>query len=797
MTPELAKSIFLQKANQPAQPMQPPMMQQPLSSPLEERIGKSLSRPRLGIEDLLKTIDDTAQSPFVSEEAEQRAAKTQGQKVLGSTLENSDPDKIVTMATDDPEKVDPSLKGIYSANPDIAKTIAGIVKLQEDSQSTKLLKSLVDEKTTPADARKEVAEFFNTGDQVPVWADVALAIGLDLLDPKTGSGTLLGDISSAGKEGLKAAKAARGRTDTMNKLAFGIYRENKKNRQTLSVQLAKSIGDDKSAARKLGMELAKFYQNQYKITLKEATDKANAIEGAINTLSSDQKKLAAPIISKYPNAFKDVKTEDVTMTLYGLLKSQGLKLEDVADATNISPQDFTISDPATFERYKTAFPKAFEDQEYKEGKNYKVKGFFDKSRPADQLAMTNIISVTPSIGGSDSITRLITRRSEIRDAIKIAEGRGEDTTELSEQLTNIQGAIDNQSTRKTPQSYVFADGMMVAAGEGAAGAYAASDAVQKANELGKQGSSLASAYGLADGLMRSLASGETPNDNVGVLSRVGKFSKGVKGQFTALYNSFGDNRSDSQDDYTSGTITSAMTGNTQAAVTDAGLGDSKYTVGQVFKQLEKMANGNAEIQSQLMSFAYALAGSRETGKLTDKDVAAALVTFGGGDIADGKWFANADTLVTGINQALTTATNDYAIRYNTVHQSSKNIKYLKDVEELSQDEIDERTNFSLNDFLKANQGIREGLNERVIFDPSGADGTQLVKMQSLDKYRGDGAGNIPSSSDEFTQAQLNDFRVIDRAQELFSGNRQGLETLLKKFDDDTLRAYQKYKRGQE
>ena len=163
MTPELAKSIFLQKANQPAQPMQPPMMQQPLSSPLEERIGKSLSRPRLGIEDLLKTIDDTAQSPFVSEEAEQRAAKTQGQKVLGPTLEDADPDKIVTMATDDPEKVDPSLKGIYGANPDIAKTLAGIVKLQEDSQSTKLLKKLVDEETTPTDARKEVAEFFNTG----------------------------------------------------------------------------------------------------------------------------------------------------------------------------------------------------------------------------------------------------------------------------------------------------------------------------------------------------------------------------------------------------------------------------------------------------------------------------------------------------------------------------------------------------------------------------------------------------------------------------------------------------------
>ena len=201
-------------------------------------------------------------------------------------------------------------------------------------------------------------------------------------------------------------------------------------------------------------------------------------------------------------------------------------------------------------------------------------------------------------------------------------------------------------------SYVFADGQMVAAGEGAAGAYAASEAIEKANALGKQGNALASAFGLADGLMRSLSSGDTPGDNVGVLARLGKYTGGVKGQLTALYNTYGDNASDNQSSYTSGSITSAMSGSTERAVSESGFGNSKYTVGQVFKSLEKMAKGNTELQSQLMSFAYALAGSRETGKLTDKDVAAALITFGGGDIAEGKWFANADVLVTGINQAL-------------------------------------------------------------------------------------------------------------------------------------------------
>lgn len=747
--------------------MDVPFRQEPISSPLESRIGKSLSTRTLGIEDLIRSADDTADAPFASNEAQNTAAKSLGQQIFGQEEVNADADEISKLATNNRDDVPDSLKDVYDKNTNISQILGAVVKLQNDSESTKLLKSLVDEKTTPADARKEVADFFNTGDEVPVWADVALAIGLDLLDPKTGTGTFFGDAASAGKAGLAAAKAGKGRSDAMNKLAFGIYREDKKNRQTLSVQLAKSIGDDKEAAQKLRMDFAKFFQTQEKINETEASNKAAKVISTLGLLDKDQKKAAYPIVSRLliKGALDGVSTEDVPAHVFGMLKSGGLKLETIADAKNIVESSITISDENQFNMYKQAFPSFFKNIEFRQGKTYRIDGFSDKSAPAGELAMTNIIGVSPSIGGQDAITRLITRRAEIRDAIKIAETNNEDTTELNEELTNIQGAIANQSTRKTPQSYVFADGMMVAAGEGAAGAYAAADAVSKANELGKQGSSLASAYGLADGLMRSLASGETPNDNVGILAGVGKYTKGVKGQFTALYNSFGDNRSDSQDDYISGTITSAMTGNTQAAVTDAGLGDSRYTVGQVFKQLEKMANGNAEIQSQLMSFAYALAGSRETGKLTDKDVAAALVTFGGGDIADGKWFANADTLMTGINQALTTATNDYAIRYNKVHQNPSNLKYLRDVEGLSDAEIEDRTNFNLNGFLKKNQGIRAGLADRVIYNPQGADGNQLIRMQSLDKYKADGAGNVGGPISGLSAAARSNIAVVNAAAE--------------------------------
>ena len=50
----------------------------------------------------------------------------------------------------------------------------------------------------------------------------------------------------------------------MDKLAFGIYREDEKQRRTLGVQLAGQLSKQKTAAITLSMDLAKFFQNQEK-----------------------------------------------------------------------------------------------------------------------------------------------------------------------------------------------------------------------------------------------------------------------------------------------------------------------------------------------------------------------------------------------------------------------------------------------------------------------------------------------------------------------------------------------------
>ena len=711
-------------------------------------------------------------------------AKQIGADIFGSTLENTDPEAIASMATDNVDDVDDSVKDIYSGQTDFAQILGALTSMGlKETATEKLLKEVSDEKITPESARKKVNEFFkiDTDKQTPVWADVALTVGLSLLRGEGGKGEFLSDLGVAGERGLKVAQTRRKEKKAedlmLEKLAFGVFREDEKSRKTLISQLTKQLGEERTASRTYGLNLAKFFQKNEEIDETQAKNRATAITGTINTFSKELKAKAIPIIAQSPDAFKGIPTDEIPSVIYGLLKNKGIKLDEVADSKDIVESNFVITDSATYERFQRVFPNSFPEP-FQEGKEYRVQGFSDKSRGKSEMPMTSVLSVEKSLGGQDELSRLISTRNELNTAL-IASPEDEN---IKQQLTEVNGRIDILSTRKSPMSYIFVDGKMVAAGEGAAGAYAQAEAISKGTELSKQGNSLASAYGLGDNILRSLASTPSPADSVGVVANFGKFIGGGRGQIDAVINTFGNNASDNQANYLNGTITSSMQNSSERV--------GNTTVGKVFKRLEAITQGNTEIKSQLMSFAYALAGSRETGKLTDKDVAAALVTFGGGDIAEGKWFANPNVLVTGINQALDTATNAFAVKYDGVHNTPDNIKYLRDDEGLSETEIARRTKFNLADFLKKNEGIREGLGDRVGL----VDGR--VKFQSLDKYRGDGAGNTDGGAGQFTVEQIDDFNVIDGAVRLFGNDRQGLVEFMKKFDDDTLAAYRRYKRGE-
>jgi len=193
----------------------------------------------------------------------------------GSYFDGLGEDDLESMATDDPDDVTDPAKKAYEGNPDLAKILGALTKIQNSTQSSSLFKQLLEDKTTPEKAREEVNKFFKTdpSKETPVWADVAVSIGLSLLRGEgkkaVGDSNLSGflkDLGVAGERGFAVAKQRRkeksARSDLLNKLAFGVFRENEKQRKTLGVQLAKQLGDERRTQTKLVMDLATFYQNQ-------------------------------------------------------------------------------------------------------------------------------------------------------------------------------------------------------------------------------------------------------------------------------------------------------------------------------------------------------------------------------------------------------------------------------------------------------------------------------------------------------------------------------------------------------
>ena len=331
---------------------------------------------------------------FETTPEDDQQAKTIGTEVFdGFNIDQLSTPALSSMATDNPEEVDDSAKTVYEKNKPLAQILGSLTKIQESTQSSELFKKLLEEKTTPEQARAEVNKFFgkDPAGETPVWADVAVSIGLSLLrgegkkeaDDSSLTG-FLKDVGVAGERGFAVAKTRRkeksARSNLLNKLAFGVFREDEKQRKTLGVQLAKQLGDERKTQQSLVLDLAKFLQTEEKISDAEAVAKSNAITSSVNTLTSDQKPKAITILSRNAEAFKGVPVDQIPSTFYGLLKSNGLKLDNIADAKNIVETTFTIGSKPEFDRYKELFPNQFENLEFQEGKVYTVEGFSDKSK---------------------------------------------------------------------------------------------------------------------------------------------------------------------------------------------------------------------------------------------------------------------------------------------------------------------------------------------------------------------------------------------------------------------------------
>ena len=199
-------------------------------------------KARMQQDQTMSRVDSQFLSPgsdLVTTPEDDAFAKQLGTNVLGSTLENTSPKAIASMATDNVEDVDDSVKDIYSGQTDFAQILGALTSMGlQETATERLLKEVTEDKVTPEEARKKVNAFFkiDTDKQTPVWADVALSVGLSLLRGEGGEGKFLSDLGVAGERGLKVAQTRRKEKKAedlmLEKLAFGVFREDEKSRKT-------------------------------------------------------------------------------------------------------------------------------------------------------------------------------------------------------------------------------------------------------------------------------------------------------------------------------------------------------------------------------------------------------------------------------------------------------------------------------------------------------------------------------------------------------------------------------------
>ena len=749
--------------------------QAPMSSP--QSFAESMSLP----DTLFETTPEDEQA------AAQIASGELGLDFTGLTDKN-----IQSMATDDESQVDPEAKATYAGNPNIAKIMGAMAKLADTTTATnELYDSLLTQKPTPEKAREQVNKFFgiDKSKETPVWADVALSIGLSLLrgeGKKTESDSPLGgflkDIGVAGERGLAVGKARgkeiRARKNMLDKLAFGVFREDEKNRKNLLTQLSKFKVESAEKARAYGLDLAKLIQAERKMDDAESGRIATAITSTINTIPSNVRGKAVSTITAGMGSIGRDGAANVPVEIYAMLKDNGVDLSTVEDAKNIVPTEFSIDNAVDFERYKEQFPTAFEGKTFEEGKQYKIKGFADKSQEG---ALTGILSVFTPVGTPIKLTTLQNQRTELKKALLTAQG--EDKTRLSNQLAEVEAAIKKEIDIPSGETMLFnEDGQLVAITSDAEG-FSKAQADRIAADLDRSASNFVRAAAIGDKILTGLAS-QPPGAEAGPLGVLANFANtvnGFRGQLRAIMNVGPDGHNDVADRYLGRDDFSHLYASAEKA-------SNGQTAGSIFKRFDELTKDRQQLRSAIYDYAFALAGTRETGKLTDKDVANAMITLGGGDVAEGKWFASADALNAGVREALDLAANSLAPRWNNAMQKSIDAALKKE----GAVESEVLAQYKFNPVRLAKRlALDDTLFNRITFENG------RVGYQALDAYRGGGAGAV---TPEFTPDQINAFAIINDLGQRYENQPVELQKELEKFidrygDPEILELYTRYQMG--
>ena len=230
---------------------------------------------------------------------------------------------------------------------------------------------------------------------------------------------------------------------------------------------------------------------------------------------------------------------------------------------------------------------------------------------------------------------------------------------INREITQVTDRI-KKLTEKTPTNvqYLAPDGSFYNGPPGPGGLDAVRDSRVQSELRNSQTGFVRAAY-IGDAILQNLAK-ERGDSSVGAFQALGNFIEGAKLQI----GNFGYNMDAEQQ---------AKYDGSEKSINALISGNSGKT-SNIFKKFKEAAKGNQNLMSAIMDYAFALASSRETGKLTDKDVAAALQTIGGGNIADGDWFVNKDKVINGVSNAINLSSNDLGVRMNLLYRDTRKME---------------------------------------------------------------------------------------------------------------------------
>lgn len=625
--------------------------------------------------------------------------KNSGGTITNELFKSTQP-KVESLATDNKETVDSSLTGLYDGSGDIGKIMGALTKLSKSDASDKLYQDLIKEKTTPEQAKAKVNKFFGVDktEKTPAWADAALAIGAQLLSPAKPGETSLQKFGTALAAGGVAAKAKkkeeRAEDLAINKLAFGVYREDEKARKALAKQYATYKQKRLQDTTKLGLDLSKLFFDKKKFELEEdkfaetqAKNYRIAVTDTIKTFPEEVRGTLFDAIQKDKKFLKGVELKDVPTSIFALAKDNGIKTDNVK-GSDIVKSEFKINTKPQFDALAEAYPKLGWG-DYDPSKTYILRGFKNKTKQAlftqapnlevepkkektgflglldERMKLRKIVNPNAEqIGALKIINEKIakeTRQPDDRtglrkeqDSLQALErekqtvnmgGAGRPLDVINREIEQTRGRITKLTTTEKTGTYLSPDGSFYSGPVGPGGL----DEVKQQNTIkdleNRQVNFVRAAY-IGDKILYNLAR-PGAKKNVGLFESFGNRLIGISTQIT----NFSGITEEDQAKYSGENIDNLIEGNT---------GNTSKT----FAAFKTAAQGNQRLMSAVMDYAYALAGSRETGKLTDKDVAAALRTLGGEDLSEGAFFTNVDKLITGVSSALDLANNNLGVAMN-------------------------------------------------------------------------------------------------------------------------------------